>query len=150
MTNEQSPSNWQQEFIAKNLTIIGYNAWTGYINSDRGAVICSTNSPAVSVAGETFNCYFVARPNLNAFFNAWLGVPDTTILQRHLTNQHILEAVDTYNPETEAVLLLESGSQVTFFYLKNLPISPPTCYQTICQQGREFPSPSTPLKKETS
>jgi len=134
MTNDQ-----QQDLIAKNLIIIGYNAWAGYLSSDRGVLICSTNNPTVSMTGETFNCHYVARSHLGAFLNAWLGVADTTIRQRHLTNNHILEAVDIYNPKTEIILLLESGSQVTFFYLKNLPVEPPECYQTICREGTEFP-----------
>ncbi len=40
--------DWQQEFIATNLLAIGYNAWSGYLSGERGALICSTNSPAVS------------------------------------------------------------------------------------------------------
>jgi len=44
-----------------------------------------------------------------------------------------------YDPKTEIVLLLESGAQVTFFYLKNLPVDPAECYQTICREGTEFP-----------
>jgi len=134
MTKDQ-----QQDLIAKNLIIIGYNAWAGYLSSDRGALICSTNNPAVSMTGETFKCHYVTRSNLTPLLNTWLGIPDTTMLQRHFTNNHILEAVDVYNPKTEIVLLLESGAQVTFFYLKNLPVDPPECYQAICREGTEFP-----------
>jgi len=134
MTNDQ-----QQDLIAKNLIIIGYNAWAGYLSSDRGALICSTNHPAVSMTGETFNCHYVTRSHLTPLLNSWLGVPDTTIQQRHLTNNHILEAVDVYDPRTEIILLVESGAEVTFFYLKNLPVDPPECYQTICREGTEFP-----------
>ncbi len=139
MTNDQ-----QQELIAKNLMIIGYNAWAGYLSSDRGALICSTNNPAVSMTGETFNCHYVTRSHLTPLLNTWLGVPDTTMLQRHFTNDHILKAVEVYNPKTEIILLLEFGTQVNFFYLKNLPVTPHSCYEAICKQWQEFP-PSSPI-----
>jgi len=111
--NTPDALNWQQEFIASNLLAIGYNAWVGYLGGDRGAVIGSTNSPSVSLAGETFKAYFVPRRRLAAFLNAWLAAPDTVILRHHFMNAHILAAVDTYNPATEVVFLLESGDRVT-------------------------------------
>lgn len=130
--------DWQQEFIATNLLAIGYNAWAGYLGSERGAIICSTNSPGVGIAGEAFKTYFVRRSRLAAFLNAWLAAPDTVILRHHFMNAHILEAVDSYDPTTELVFLLESFSQVTFFYLKNLPITPPQCYEQVCKTWEEF------------
>jgi hypothetical protein len=130
--------NWQQDFIATNLLAIGYNAWMGYLGGERGAIICSTNSPAVGTTGEAFKTYFVRRSRLAAFLNAWLAAPDTVILRHHFMSAHILEAVDSYNPTTELVFLLESFNQVTFFYLKNLPISPPQCYEQVCKTWEEF------------
>lgn len=140
--NTPDALDWQQEFVASNLLAIGYNAWVGYLGGDRGAVIGSTNSPSVSLTGETFKAYFVPRHRLAAFLNAWLAAPDTVILRHHFMNAHILEAVDTYNPATEVVLLLESGDRVTFFYLKNLPIAPPQCYEQICRTWEEFQTES--------
>ncbi|MFB2835964.1 hypothetical protein [Floridanema evergladense] len=139
---------WQQNFIATNLLTLGYNAWSNYLGGERGAIICSTNSSSVGVAGESFKTYFVARSRLAAFLNAWLAAPDTVILQHHFMNAHILEAVDNYNPVADVVFLLESGSQVSFFYLKNLPIKPPECYAYICKEWEEFPPQSTLLKKQ--
>ncbi|CDM98003.1 MAG: hypothetical protein P5702_21710 [Limnospira sp. PMC 1291.21] len=132
------PMNWQQDFIATNLLSLGYNAWVGYLNGERGAVICSTNTPTVGMAGEVFKVHYVPRSRLAAFLNAWLAAPDTVILRHHFMNAHILEAVDTYNPTTELVFLLESLNQVTFFYLKNLPITPHKCYEQICKHWEEF------------
>lgn len=137
--------NWQQDFIATNLLAIGYNAWVGYLGGDRGVIICSTNSPTIGIVGEAFTTHFVPRSCLAAFLNAWLAAPDTVILRHHFMNAHILEAVDTYNPETEAVFLLESFNQVIFFYLKNLPITPPQCYEQVCKEWAEFQSQATQL-----
>ncbi len=125
---------WQEDFIAKNLTAIAYNAWAVYLSGHRGAVIASTNNPTISIVGETFKSYFVARAELAPLLNAWLNAPDSIILRGHFMNAHILETVDNYDPETEVIFFLESGDRVTFFYLKNLPITPPEAYQSLCQQ----------------
>ena len=143
MTPDINSQDWQQSFISTNLIAIGYNSWLGYSNGERGAVICSTNSPHLGVFGETFKAHFVPRQNLAAFLNAWLAAPDTVLLQRHFMNGHILQAVDSYNPEKDAVFLLEYENQVTFYYLTNLPITPPQCFQTVCKQWAEFQSTST-------
>ncbi|MHC5848737.1 hypothetical protein [Nostoc sp.] len=138
MTPEINIQDWQQAFITTNILAIGYNAWIGYLGGERGVVICSTNSQHLSMAGETFKAYFIPRKNLAAFLNAWLAAPDTILLQRHFMNAHILEAVDKYNPQKDVVFLLESGHQAGFFYLTNLPITPPQCYQTVCKEWTEF------------
>ncbi|HIK15123.1 MAG TPA: hypothetical protein IGS53_07545 [Leptolyngbyaceae cyanobacterium M33_DOE_097] len=148
MSEISAPLDWQQNLISSNLLTIGYNAWGGYLGGERGALICSTNSPAVGLAGESFKVYFVRRSRLAAFLNAWLAAPDTVILRHHFMNAHILEAVDTYNPTTEVVLLLESFNQVTFFYLKNLPITPPQCYEQVSLTWAEFQPPTRVLQKE--
>jgi hypothetical protein len=138
MNKNPNLMDWQQEFIATNLLVIGYNAWVGYLSGDRGAIIGSTNAPAVGVTGESFRTYFVPRSRLAPFLNAWLAVPDTVIMNHHHITNHILQAVDGYNPETDVVLLLESFNQVTFFYLKNIPITPPQCYAHACKNWEEF------------
>jgi len=147
MNKDSDLMDWQQEFIATNLLAIGYNAWAGYLGGERGALICSTNSPAVGVTGESFQTYFIRRSRLAAFLNAWLVAPDTVILRHHFMNAHILEAVDSYNPMTELVFLMESFNQVTSFYLKNLPISPPQCYEQVCKTWEEFQPAICALQK---
>ncbi|WP_448562541.1 hypothetical protein [Trichothermofontia sp.] len=147
MSESSEPMNWQQELMATNLLILGYNAWAGYLSSGRGALICSTNSPKVGIAGESFKTSFIQRSRLAAFLNAWLAAPDTVILRHHFMNAHILEAVDSYNPTAELVFLMESFNQATFFYLKNLPISPPQCYEQVCKTWEEFQPAICALKK---
>ena len=147
MTSEINPQDWQKDFISTNLITIGYNAWLGYLNGNRGAVICRTNSPHLGVSGETFTSHFVPRKNLAAFLNAWLAAPDTVLIQRHFMNGHILQAVDSYNPETDVVFLLESGNQVAFCYLTNLPITPLQCFQIICKRWADFQPHFAPSNK---
>lgn len=135
---ENDHLNWEQEFIATNFMAIAYNAWAGYLSGSRGVVVCSTHNPHLGITGETFSAAFVPRFRLAPFLNAWLSIPDTRIVRHHFMNAHILEAVDTYCPETEVIFLLESGNQVTFFYLKHLPLTPPECYDRISRMRDEF------------
>lgn len=139
---------WQQEFIATNLLALGYNTWTGYLGGDRGAIICDLNKPLLSGVGETFETHFVLRRRMAAFLNAWLQAPDTVILQNHHMTAHILQAVDSYDPTTEMILLMESGQQASFFYLRNLPMTPPQCYEQVCKGWEEFQTPTTELNHE--
>ncbi|NET71518.1 MAG: hypothetical protein F6K62_11470 [Sphaerospermopsis sp. SIO1G2] len=138
MSETNDESNWHQDFIASNLLVIGYNAWAGHLSCERGAIVCSTNSPTVGISGESFKSHFVGRSRLAPFLNAWLAGSETAILPHHFMISHILEVVDNYDPTTEVVLLLESFDQAKFFYLKNLPITPPQCYEQVCKTWDEF------------
>ncbi|MEG4346442.1 hypothetical protein QUB70_24650 [Microcoleus sp. A003_D6] len=149
MDSEMNGYDWQQDFIATNLLALGYNAWIGYLGGERGAVICSLNSPLLGVAGETFNSYFVPRSRLAPFLNAWLAAPDTVILQHHHMNAHILQEVDNYNPFKDIILLLECANQAIFLNLRNLPISPPDCYQTVCKHWEDFQLETDAVVKRT-
>lgn len=148
MNEAPNSLDWQQDFIATNMLVLGYNAWAGYLGSERGAIICSTNSPSVGIAGETFKTHFIRRSRLAAFLNAWLAAPDTVILRHHFMNAHVLETVDTYDPVTGLVFLLESFNQVTFFNLKNLPITPCQCYEQVCKTWEEFQPAVCSLQQE--
>ncbi|MFN3679629.1 hypothetical protein [Thermosynechococcus sp.] len=150
----QSPQSmelteWQDQWIAANLLSLGYNAWVGYLSAGAGVVVCTTNTPQVGVTGETFSAHYVPRQRLAPFLNAWLAVPDTVILHHHFMSAHILEAADSYDPQRECLLLLESGQQVTFFYLKNLPVPPPAAYQYLCRYWEEV-KPQRKVSSEES
>ena len=138
MSEVADRSNWHQDFIASNLLVLGYNAWAGHLSQKRGAIVCSLNSPMVGVAGESFKTYFIGRSRLVPFLNAWLKAPKRAILPQHFMIAHILELVDNYSPTREIVFLLESFDEATFFYLKNLPITPPQCYEQVRKTWDEF------------
>ena len=131
-------TDWQQAFVATNLLSLGYNAWGGWLAGERGVVVCSLSFPKLGLTGESFEAHYVPRSRLAPFLNAWLASPDTVILNHHHINGHILQAVDRYNPETDAILLLESADQGSFIYLRHLPISPPRSYEIVCQGWEEF------------
>ena len=133
-----SPTDWQQNFVATNLLTLGYNAWCGFLARARGAVVCRLNSPQLGITGESFQAYYVPRSRLAPFLNAWLAVPDTVILNHHHVTNHILQAADGYKPETDIILLLESGDRTSFLYLQNLPLPPPQSYAAILKGWDDF------------
>ncbi len=67
-----------------------------------------------------------------------MAVADTVILKGHLITEYILEAVDNYDTNKAVILVLESGGNCSFFYLKELPLSPPKCHQIISKTWDEF------------
>ncbi|MEM6839075.1 MAG: hypothetical protein AAF609_19765 [Cyanobacteria bacterium P01_C01_bin.120] len=136
-------ADWQFAFVATNLLHLAYNAWSGFLAGERGAMVCSLSAPKLGMTGESFEVHYVPRSRLAPFLNAWLAAPDTVILNHHHINGHILQAVDGYNPETDAILLLESGDLASFLYLRNLPIAPPQGYEIVCQGWEEFHLNST-------
>jgi hypothetical protein len=144
---ETNSQDWQHDFIATNLLIIGYNAWVGYLSGGLGTVVCSTNTPTVGAFGETFPAHFVPRRRLATFLNAWLAAPDTVLLQKHFMNGYILQVVDHYNPYKDVVLLLEYANQAAFLNLTNLPIAPPKCYEIVCRGWTEFQPEDTKSKE---
>ena len=147
MMTDQTQAHWQDSFISTNLLPLGYNAWCGFLTGGRGAVVCSLRSPQLGITGESFRAYYVSRSHLAPFLNAWLDTPDTAILHHHHITGHILQAVDGYNPETDVILLLESGDQASFLYLSRLPIPPPQGYEIICSCWEEFHLTETDFTK---
>jgi hypothetical protein len=147
MMTDQPQANWQESFVATNLLALGYNAWCGFLTGERGTVVCSLCAPQLSITGESFRAYYVPRSRLAPFLNAWLATPDTVIMTHHHITSHILQAVDGYNPETDVILLLQSGDRASFLYLRNLPIPPPKGYEVVCKGWDEFNSPQPDFSK---
>ena len=72
---------------------------------------------------------FIASNLLVIGYNAWAG---------HLSQKRGAIVCSTNSPTTEVVLLLESCDGATFFYLKNLPVIPPQCYEQVRKTWDEF------------
>lgn len=138
----ETRATWPQAFVATNLLTLGYNAWCGFLAGERGAVVCSLRSPHLGLTGESSETYYVPRSRLAPFLNAWLAAPDTVILNYHHITGYILQAVDHYHPETDAILLLESGDRASFLLVRQLPIAPPRSYEIVCKGWEEYHMPA--------
>ncbi len=141
-----------------NFLLIGYTAWKGFIESGRGCVVCYLYevglSPSASAKKNSFlfplmmgrskgiqneeslspgdiqGIHFVTKPILKAYLNEW-------ILEKEST-KYILEQVDTYNPETDVLMLIKIGSQIEVNVLPNVAISPSECYKQVCDKWDNF------------
>ena len=125
-----------------NFIIIGYTAWKGFLKSGHGAVICHINTvksfqPFVSdlpreryLPNEILNLYFVSQARLEAYLSELILAPEAM--------PPIFRALDNYNPQKDIILVIQCGSRFEVNVLQNTAITPPECYQQVCQRWEEF------------
>lgn len=130
-----------------NLLLIGYTAWKGFLKSGRGVVICSiydvkhntanlSHTPFLTVhskyqlADEIVSTHFLSRKDVEAYLQEWL-VPAETITK-------ILQAVDSYNPQFDMILLTKNDLQIEVNILQKSVVAPVECYQQVIQRWQEF------------
>jgi hypothetical protein len=126
------------DFFAQNFLLIGYQAWQGYLNYDRGLVVISSEIDLLndsdrclgdsSILGLNFR--YIPQAQLSIYLQEWL-VPDDSI-------EPIISAVADYQPETELVFAVESGVKLDIGWCQNLPVLPPDCHQQIDRRLSEF------------
>jgi hypothetical protein len=120
-----------------NLLLIGYTAWKGFSQLGRGVVFChiqQVNLANVSYSNrcsnEVVSTHFLTRIDLNSYLQEWIVTPETI--------NHILQAVDTYNPQLDIIILVKDGSKIEVDILQNSLLAPLECYQQVCQRWNEF------------
>ena len=124
--------------FAQNFLWIGYQAWQGYLNCDRGLVVISSEVDLMDDSDHhwgdllepSLNFRYTPQPQLSIYLQEWL-VPDRSI-------DPILTAVANYQPQTELVFAIESGINLDIGWCQRLKISPPDCHQQICRRWSEF------------
>jgi hypothetical protein len=123
--------------FTKNFLWIGYQAWQGYLNCDRGLVVISSE---VDLFDDSDNRWGRLEPGLNFRYLPQLQL--SIYLQEWLVSGRsidpILTAVADYQPQTELVFAVESGVNLDIGWCKSLKISPPDCHQQICRRWSEF------------
>jgi hypothetical protein len=128
----------RNDLFAQNFLWIGYSAWQGYLNGDRGLVVISSDVDLIDgsdyswegSAEPNFNFRYIPQPQLSLYLEEWL-VPVKSI-------ESILPAVANYQPETELVFAVESGVHLDIGWCQRLKTLPPDCYQQICRRWSEF------------
>lgn len=132
--------------FAQNFLWIGYQAWQGYLNFDRGVVVISSEVDLLDdsdhhwgdILEPSLNFRYIPQPQLSIYLQEWL-VSDRSI-------EPILTAVANYQPQTELVFAIlfqrgyanESGVNLDIGWCQSLKISPPDCHHQICQRWSEF------------
>ena len=125
-------------FFTQNLLWIGYQAWQGYLNLDRGVVVISSEVDLLDDSDlhwgdnlePSLNFRYIPGSQLSIYLQEWL-VQTPAI-------DPILAAVANYQPQTELIFAIESSSNLDLGWCQRLKISPPDCHQQICRRWSEF------------
>jgi len=122
---------WQNSFIHTNLLVIGYTAWKGFQSFGRGIVICEVDNqitPATmtNLDRVPFTLQFLPADLVGYY------------LQSQSIDLSILPAVTTYNPHQDILLVLKAHLQMEINFLQKLKITPPDCYEQVCNRWEEF------------
>jgi hypothetical protein len=126
---------WQNLFIRENLLPLGHAAWQGFMTQGRGMVVCDV---AIVDAGSVDWCsdiveykvQFVSLSDVSAYLQT-LSLESTLMAL-------LIDAVQTYDPVQEILLLINENGQPDINLLQQLAISPADCHQQMQQRWSEF------------
>lgn len=125
-----------------NFLLIGYTAWKGFSKVGRGVVFCQIKKvdlphvPFLGVpekyqtANEVVSTHFLAKAELVAYLHEWM------VGEEIITS--ILQAVNSYNPRQDMIILAKEGSQIEVDILQKPVMTPIECYQQVRQRWDEF------------
>jgi hypothetical protein len=124
--------------LTQNFLWIGYWAWQGFLNYDRGLTVISSELDLLDNSDDRWSDF--REPNLNFRY-----IPQAQLaiyLQEWLVDSKsiapIIQAVANYQPQTELVFAIESGMNLDIGWCQSLKISPPDCYQQVSRRSSEF------------
>jgi hypothetical protein len=124
------------DLFSQNFLWIGYHAWQGYRNCDRGVVVISSDvdflddSDRYGAQEPNLNFRYIPERQLSPYLQEWLvRVPSI---------ESISSAIANYQPDTELVFAIESGSNLDIGWCQRLKTPPPECYQQVCRRLSEF------------
>jgi hypothetical protein len=124
---------WQKGFISDNLMMIGYFAWQGFLQQGRGVLLCDVDPLAIapsSLAVTPFHSRFIALQDLSIVMSALPSDQELVTV--------LLQAVTSYIPETEILLVLKMEQHLEINLFQNLKIFPPDCYTQVSRRWEEF------------
>ena len=128
----------RRDILTQNFLWVGYRAWQGYLNGDRGVAVINSSVDLLDDSDRhwedlplpSLNFRYIPQSQLSLYLQEWL-VNTQSI-------DPILAAVATYQPQTELILAVESGVNLDIGWCQRLKISPPDCYEQICRRLSEF------------
>lgn len=126
---------WQNRFIHHNILLLGYTAWSGYMNQGRGMLICDVVDaipPLIdwSIDTVTFNRVFIPQAQVARYLQAFE-------LETEVVTS-LLNAITTYDPTQAIVVLLIGNGELDINLLQHLAISPADCYAQVQHRWAEF------------
>lgn len=126
---------WQSDFIQSNLLTIGYFAWHGFVNFGHGLTAFDVDAQVLDLQPNPlvivpFTTQFTPASKTIEYLQRE-GVESTAI-------SLVQSAIQSYDPHHELVLLLTVNHQPEIVLLQNLAITPPECYEQLCNRWQEF------------
>ncbi|MBD1915390.1 MULTISPECIES: hypothetical protein [Cyanophyceae] len=131
----QGCSDWQPLFIREYWLPMGHIAWQGFLQQGRGLVLCEVHA---STATVDWSCTAVPYTARFVAAGAWAACcHDLSLLADQ--SPAVAEAIATYNPAQDAILLLIGDSHPYVSCLKGWAVPPPECSR---QMGDSRSDPS--------
>ncbi len=126
---------WQSAFIRENLLPLGHAAWQGYLAQGQGMVVCD-----VEVVEATSVDWGRDVVRYKARYIPAATVPDYLKAQGLQADyiDRLMDTVQTYQPKGELIVAIAGEGSIEVNWLRNLAISPPDCYQQVCNRWEEF------------
>lgn len=126
---------WQNYFIHHHILIIGYTAWSGYINQGRGMVVChvvDAIAPTIdwSLDAVAFERAFIPQAQAATYLK-WLELEPEAV-------NALLQAIADYEPTQSVVVLVIGNGTVDVNLLQHLAIAPADCYAQVRHRWAEF------------
>jgi hypothetical protein len=128
----------RSNLFTQNLLWIGYQAWQGYLNLDRGVVAIGSEVDLLDDSDHHWGDSLAPSLNFRYIPQAQLAIYLQEWLVHGQAIDPILTAVATYQPQTELIFAIEFSSNLDLGWCQRLKTSPPDCYQQICRRWSEF------------
>ncbi len=130
-----SLGDWQPLFIREYWLPLGHIAWQGFLQQGRGLVRCEVYASTATVdwsrTAVSYSARFVPERDWAACGHALGLAPEQW--------PAVAEALATYNPAQDAILLLIGDSRPCISYLKGWAVPPPECSRQM-GDSRSHPS----------
>ena len=137
--------SWQSAFIREHLLPLGHAAWQGYLAQEQGLVVCD-----VEVFDATSVDWSRDLVRYKVGYIPAAAVPDYLEGQGlQIDDIHrLMSTVWTYQPKGELLIAISGAGPMEVSWLRNLVISPPDCYQQVCNRWEEFALKSSAEREE--
>lgn len=137
---------WQNLFIRQNLLVIGYAAWSGYLRSGQGMVVCEVTVPIHpstnwSIESIPFNLRFIPQAQATKYLRS--------LDQEQCTMASLLQTIATYDPSQAIVVLTNGNDEVDVSLLQRLTTAPAQCYEQVQRRWAEFQSSLAPERSHS-
>jgi len=133
---------WQTGYIHTNLLMIGYLAWSGFLQFGRGFVVCTVDEAAISTAKtpltlSPFTAQFIPAAQLSTALSL-ASMTGTLSACQPTEIAALQDQADDYDPNRDVMILLIANGRMEASLLHNMAIAPQDCHQQVRDRWEEF------------